>query len=119
MVACWVAAAWLLGIPGLLLAEVFASSVVHLAAWGTSLTAPASSLAGLGYPVSPATVIPRIEASFHSFWRHLIHLFVHGWAYAYFWSSASLLYLLIRHTVDGTEWSQISDERTEPAGELS
>ena len=54
MVACWVAAAWLLGIPGFLLAEVFASSVVHLAAWGMSLTAPASSLAGLGYPVPPS-----------------------------------------------------------------
>ena len=116
MVACWVAAAWLLGIPGLLLAEVFASSLVHLAVWGMSLTAPASSLAGLGYPVPAATAIPRIDASFQSFWRDVINLFVHGWAYAYFWSSASLLYLLIRHTVDGTAWSEISDGRTEPAG---
>ncbi len=116
MVACWVAAAWLFGIPGLLLAEVVASSLVHLAAWGMSLTAPAPSLAGLGYPVPPVTAIPRIDASFQSFWRDVINLIAHGWVYAYFWSSASLLYLLIRHTVDGTAWSQISDDRTEPAG---
>jgi hypothetical protein len=99
-----------------LLAEVFASSVVHLAAWGMSLTAPASSLAGLGYPVPPVTALPRFDASFQSFWREVINLFAHGWAYAYFWSSGSLLYLVIRHTVDGTAWSEISDERSGPAG---
>jgi hypothetical protein len=111
-----VAAAWLIGIPGFLLAEVFASSLVHLAIWSMSLTAPGSSLANLGYPVPPATAIPRIDASFQTFWRELINLLAHAWAYAYFWSSASLLYLLIRHTVDGTAWSEISEGRTEPAG---
>jgi hypothetical protein len=116
MVACWAGAAWLLGSAGFLLAQVLAASVLHLAAWGMSLTAPASSLAGLGYPVPAGTAIPRIDASFQVFWRDLISLFAHSWAYAYYWSSASLLYLLIRHTVDGTAWSEISDGRTGPAG---
>jgi hypothetical protein len=116
IVACWVAAAWLIGSAGFVLAGVFASSVLHLATWSMSLTAPASSLAGLGYPVPATTAIPRIDASFQTFWRDLITLFAHSWAYAYYWSSASLLYLLIRHTVDGTAWSEISDERTVPGG---
>ena len=84
---------------------------MHLAAWGMSLTAPASSLAGLGYPVPPATAIPRIDASLQTFWRGLVELVVHGWVYAYFWSAAALVYLLLRHDVDGTDWYQVAAPR--------
>ena len=54
--------AWLVGIPGLLAVDLLAASVVHLATWGLSLSAPASSLAGLDFPSAsgaPPSPTPR------------------------------------------------------------
>jgi hypothetical protein len=110
---CWVAIAWLVGIPGLLLVDVLAISVVHLTAWSVGFTAPASSLAGLDFPVPAGAAIPRAAVAFQGFWVGLIGLLAQSWVYAYFWTSASLIYLLLRNDVDGTAWSEVKDVKAE------
>jgi hypothetical protein len=31
----------------------------------------------------------------------------YGWVYSYFWTSAAIIYLLLRHDVDGTDWHDL------------
>jgi hypothetical protein len=101
------ALAWLIGIPGLLAVDLLASSVVHLATWGLSLSAPAASLAGLDFPISPGATVPHAAAALQSFWRGAVVLLARGWIYAYFWTAASFVYLILRHDVDGTPLTDI------------
>ena len=32
---------------------------------------------------------------------------MHGWIYGYFWTSATIIYLILRQDVDGTPWHAI------------
>ena len=41
------------------------------------------------------------------FWIKLVGWLVHGWIYSYFWSAASIIYLILRRDVDGTEWYSV------------
>ncbi len=101
--------AWLIGIPGLLAVDLLATAVAHLAAWGVGLSAPASSLAGLVGPGAlEGTLAPTVTA-WPAFRRGVIGLLVRGWIYAYFWTAASFIYLLLRHDVDGTPWTDVKD----------
>jgi hypothetical protein len=101
--------AWLIGIAGLLAVDLLATVVTHLAAWGVGLSAPASSLAGLADPGAGEGAITQTVTASSAFWRGVIGLFVRGWIYAYFWTAASFIYLLLRHDVDGTPWSDVKD----------
>ncbi len=101
--------AWLIGIPGLLAVDLVATAGTHLAAWGVGLSAPASSLAGLtGQGAGEGTIAQAVTA-WPAFWRGVIGLLVRGWIYAYFWTAASFIYLLLRHDVDGTPWTEVKD----------
>ena len=106
--ALYVAFAWAAGVPALVAVNLLASGVVHLAAWGISLSAPASTIAALGGSVSLRTGFPVAATAFPAFWRGAVGLLVHGWIYAYFWTAAAHIYLLLRHDVDGTPWTEIS-----------
>ena len=75
----------------------------------SSLSAPASSLAGLTDPGAGERTIARTIAAWPAFWRGVIGLLIRGWIYAYFWTAASFIYLLLRHDVDGTPWSDVKD----------
>jgi hypothetical protein len=101
--------AWLIGIPGLLLVDWLATAVIHLAAWGVGLSAPASSLAALTDPGAGEGTIAPTVAAWPAFWRGVIGLLIRGWIYAYFWTAASFIYLLLRQDVDGTPWSDVKD----------
>jgi len=101
--------AWLIGIPGLLAVDLLATAVAHLAAWGVGLSAPASSLAGLTDPGAGASAIAQTATAWPAFWRGVIGLLVRGWIYAYFWTAASFIYLLLRNDVDGTPWTDVKD----------
>ncbi|WZO99433.1 hypothetical protein EP7_001039 [Isosphaeraceae bacterium EP7] len=37
----------------------------------------------------------------------LVGLMVHAWAYSYFWSALSVIYLMLRRDVDGTPWHDV------------
>ena len=36
-----------------------------------------------------------------------MNLVAHGWAYSFFWTAAALIYLWLRHEVDGTPWEDL------------
>jgi len=101
--------AWVIGIPGLLAVDLLATAVTHLAAWGVGLSAPASSLAGLTDPGAGGSAIAQTVTAWPAFWRGVVGLLVRGWIYAYFWTAASFIYLLLRHDVDGTPWTDVKD----------
>jgi len=101
--------AWLIGIPGLLAVDLLATAVTHLAAWGVGLSAPASSLAGLTDPGAGECALAQTVTAWPAFWRGVIGLLVRGWIYAYFWTAASFIYLLLRNDVDGTPWTDVKD----------
>jgi hypothetical protein len=73
------------------------------------------------------TVWNKIGAGMVTFWLCLIFLLVVGFAYSYFWSASSIIYLLMRRKVDDTELDEVhlEDEDLEepytppaPAGQV-
>ena len=53
-------------------------------------------------------------ASMVSFWLTLFFLMMLGFAYSYFWTQASMIYLLMRKKVDETEIDEVYLEETAP-----
>lgn len=107
----YLAVACAIGIPGLLLINWSIDGVLTMTRWGLSPAVPAESL-HLGFP-SPAgsrTAALPIPWSTGSFWIGLVRLIPRAWAYSYFWSSLSIIYLLIRKDVDGAEWSELKPD---------
>ena len=93
--AAHVAASLAIGSLGLLAVMAFARVVVSLADWGVALGAPDLENSGE-------------SARFgRSFWDRFVGLVVLAWAYSYFWSSASIIYLILRRDVDGTAWHDV------------
>lgn len=100
-----------IGIPGLLLINWGVDGVLTMTRWGLSPAAPAESL-HLGFP-GPAdfrTAALPVPWSTGSVWIGLVRLVPRAWAYSYFWSSLSIIYLLIRKNVDGAEWSELKPD---------
>ena len=93
--AAHVLAGLAIGTVGLMGVVVFARVVLGLADWGVSLGAP--DLDGLS----------GWAASGRRFWAHAVGLLVIAWVYSYFWSAASILYLILRRDVDGTAWHDV------------
>ena len=96
-----------LGILGLIVVDLFAHrTTIHMAQWSLSFGAPNDVLDALFHggtaPVAPAA------RGLHMFWLSLVGLVAHGWIYSYFWTSAAIIYLIIRHDVDGTPWHVIA-----------
>ena len=85
------AAAWALGVVGFLLAVLFARVVLGLADWGVALGAP-----------DRPRMIPLASMA-HGFWNGAIGWAAHAYLYAYFWSVAAAIYLVLRQDVDGTD----------------
>jgi hypothetical protein len=103
--AVGIAIAWAAGLAGLALTDLLVAGVVRLTHWSLSLTGPGPAIAGLfGMgPADPRTVAART----HRFWLGGVQLLVHAWVFSYFWTAATLLYLWLRHEVDGTPVSMI------------
>jgi hypothetical protein len=49
----------------------------------------------------------KVGAVMVAFWLYLIFLLVIGFAYSYFWSASSIIYLLMRRKVDDTEMDEV------------
>jgi hypothetical protein len=97
--AFYAAIAWLVGAVGFLLVVLVLRVALHLAPWALDFTAPGRLVTA--YYGGLAADPPTLAATFHSGWVSLITLLCYGWAYAYVWSAASQIYLLIRRDVDG------------------
>jgi hypothetical protein len=101
-VAC-VLVAWLAGTAGFVAAAGFARLVVHLAEWSLSFGASTRRVAALdGDPGDP-----EVASLFFRGWLWLAGLAAYAWAFSYFWSAASYLYLLLRYDVDGAPWHRV------------
>jgi hypothetical protein len=97
--------AWLEGIIGLMFVVLLTEGLLGLTQWGLGLTAPAGLLTALFDAAgSPGGAV--VTAT-HAFWVGVVRLAAHGWAYSFFWTAAALIYLWLRHDVDGTPWSEI------------
>ncbi len=92
---------WGLGTIGVLLVEWLARMIVHLARWGLSFGAPAGALAASFGPGGSST------STVHGPWLGFVGLVTHAWVYSYFWTATALIYLLLRHDVDGTAWNDL------------
>jgi hypothetical protein len=108
--AGWLGIAWLIGIPGLIFVDLFASGVINLAAWGLSLTAPTSRLGLLDDSLAGVSSVSRAAAALPTFWRAVVVVVARSWIYAYFWTTAAFLYLRLREDVDGTAWTAVNLE---------
>jgi hypothetical protein len=96
---------WFEGIVGLLLVDFLTGALARLTQWGLGLTAPAGLVrAFFGGAGSPGSAVATAT---HAFWLGAVRLVAHGWAYSFFWTAAALIYLWLRHDVDGTPWSEI------------
>ncbi len=97
----YLALAWGLGTIGVVLVDLLTQMIVLLARWGLSFGAPSGALtASFGPGDSTASTV-------HGFWLGLVGLISHAWVYSYFWTALALIYLLLRHDVDGTAWNDL------------
>jgi hypothetical protein len=113
----YVAICGLIGIPALVVVDLLSGAVQHLAAWGVSLATPAA-LVPLLHPSAgsePGSLPAALAIA--GFWRAVVDLLRRGWVFAYFWTSAASIYVLLRHDVDGTPLSSVSPG-TKPVPDL-
>jgi hypothetical protein len=111
--AAGTALAWGLGILGLVVVDLFANTTVHLTHWALSFGAPDDLLNALFQPgtgtapVEAAGAGAGLASRVHAFWLQGVALVAHGWIYSFFWTAATIVYLLLRQDVDGTPWHAI------------
>jgi hypothetical protein len=108
--AAGIAVAWASGLAGLVLVDLLAGGAFRLTQWSLSLSGPGSTIAalfGMGH-VDPSTFAART----HGFWLGAVRLFMHAWVFSYFWTAAALLYLWLRHEVDGSPTNLIDPPGT-------
>jgi hypothetical protein len=109
--------AWLAGIVGLLFVDLFAEGLIRLTHWSLSFSAPSSLLAALFSQGDPS--VGTVAASTHRFWLGAVRLLAQGWIFSFFWTTSAVLYLWIRHEVDGTPWTEIDPPGVHEAGASS
>lgn len=78
---------WALGTLGLAVFEVFLSASIHLAVWGMGLAA---------FPETPGAMGGMIETPASLF----VGIGCQAWVYAFFWSAAARVYLMLRQDAD-------------------
>jgi hypothetical protein len=52
-------------------------------------------------------IYQKISAGFTAIWLHLIFLFMIGFAYSYFWTTSTIIYFLLRKSVDGNDLDEV------------
>ena len=90
--------AGLLGVLGLVAVLFFARVVLDLGGWGVGLGAPA------GWdPRTGGATLPGSKVQFRDFWVGAVSWVAHAYLYSYFWSTITVIYLVLRQDVDGTD----------------
>lgn len=116
----------LYGSVSIFFVALMAQLLTHLAVWGVSW--------GLGHPSaarfahgSPVMIFPHktdpVEATsiglqVASGWMCALSVLVVGYIYTFFWSSATITYFLLRHSVDGNDFDEVYVEDSEDKDEL-
>jgi hypothetical protein len=92
--------AGVIGLAGLTLVDLLAGGVIRLTRWSLSLSGPRPLISSLflGSDVDAGPV----AMTTHRFWLGAVRLLAHAWIFSYFWTAAAVLYIWLRHDVDGT-----------------
>ena len=111
----YVAVAFTAGSVGLVFVDVFAHLVVHLAAWGLSFGGPVKVVNALYRGEEPD--VSSTVLQLHAFWLGVVATLVRAWIYSMFWTSAGVIYVLLRKDVDGKPYSMIAMDPMREAAE--
>lgn len=112
---------WLIGAVGLVAVRLFAALVVHMARWGLSFGGPDDRIAAF---FRGGAKLGEAPLAAHGFWIYVVRLLAHGWIYSYFFTAATMIYLLLRRDVDGASFDDLGgtgaeDEPFAPEPEAS
>ena len=98
--AAYLLLAAVVGAIGLAAVGLFVAVVLGLADWSVSLGAPS----GVGFRfLDPASADRSGAPAVARFWTEAVATLAAGWTYSYLWTSASILYLVLRRDVDGAD----------------
>ncbi len=111
------AIAWVLGLAGLVLVDLLAGGVLHLTRWSLSLTGPGPRISDL-FSGSGAEAAGKVAYATHRFWLSAVRLVADAWVFSYFWTAATLLYVWLRHDVDGKPATVIDPPAPGPASDV-
>jgi hypothetical protein len=102
----YVAVASLLGLLGILVVDIFAEAILYLSmlaiSWGTG----AERVQQLMNPGEEDRLLSAGVTLIH-FWQGFVLTFAYAFRYAFFWTAASAIYLLLRRGVDATEMDEV------------
>lgn len=117
----YIVVAAILGALGYAAAQVFVHIVYEFGFWAVSWGASGQRVAaireqmavlGAGGPKPEQPL--ALALTLLSFWRGVTFTFLQGYAFAYFWSAAGIIYMLLRYDVDEKEMDEVYLPEDEP-----
>lgn len=113
----YIVAASALGFAGLMFVQFFAGLVMSLTewsvSWGSGRELMQTATAGNKTAITAGLAgHDRWGVALFTFWKGCIVLAVIGYAFGYFWTAISAIYLLLRHDADGAEISELYQEES-------
>jgi hypothetical protein len=104
---------------------LMAQLLTQLAVWGVSWGLGYEAVAGLlGLPQEPAVPGPYADAAsawgagIARGWMHALSLLVVAFVHTFFWSSATIIYFVLRHSIDANDFDEVYVENAEEKDEL-
>jgi len=104
---------------------LMAQLLTQLAVWGVSWGLGYDAVAGLlGFQHEPADSGPYAEAAtawgagIAQGWMRVLSLLVVAFVHTFFWSSATIIYFVLRHSIDANDFDEVYVEDTEEKDEL-
>jgi len=99
--------AFVLGVIGLFVVNVFAGVVEGLAFWSVSWGSGAERAMEAAASAHGATHAEYWGGRMFWFWHGLVRVIVLAFAFAFFWTASTAIYLLLRYDVDGAELDEV------------
>lgn len=103
----YAASAAILGLLGLAVVDLFASAVAQLAVWSVSWGAGNDLTQRALNTAAEHGRVDRWGVNLIWFWNGAIKIVVLGFAFSFFWTASTAIYLLLRHDVDGAEPEEV------------
>lgn len=105
-----------------LIAQILAHLAVWGVSWGMGYETTSAFVAGSPPLVAPGQAVAEPGTAWGAQiargWMCLLALFVVGFVYTFFWSSATIVYFVLRHSVDANDFDEIFIEETQEQDEL-
>ena len=109
----YVVVAALFGILGWLLVSNFAAAAIQLTYWATSWGSGAEQTTNILNASSDLGRLGYAGAAVIGFWVGCVKILAVAFLYSYFWTAATMIYLLLRRDVDATEMDEVFREEDE------